>query len=312
MITDRAKMALEMVGVKAMNLPSCLRVWLVFLVASVLFHHKLLAAPTQFFSGPVTRALGGGNRAGAEASEVVLQNPAAAALAQGVEIEGTYHDGAWRNHQSESGFALTILENSPENISPGGFTYIERRRNLPGIAWKDQYIMGVLAKPILPNLMFGASVYYLKQKVDDAAEHEQWNGSLGTLLTLSPTFGLAFVYSNPVRAQETIPVPLRTQPQLAFALSWTLPEILRFTFDISRLERDNPDKKGVLQWGLETKLSEFGAFRLGYELDDIQKENYWSMGFGVLSPRAKFNYAFTKATRGGDDAMHSVDFRVPF
>lgn len=284
----------------------------VFTFALSLFHHRIDAAQTQIFSGPVSQGMGGGGRAGAESNELMFINPASLALLQGFDAGIIYRDGYWDKGYHESAGGIALMENDPENFAPGGFAYIYKRRTAPGLAWKEQIIFGAIAKSITPEFSMGLSVYHFTQTPEGGSKSTQLNGSVAALFTLSPTFGIAYVFANPARADEDLPVLMQLIPQQSLAANYVIPELLRLTLDVTRWERHNPDKKGIIQAGLELMSGDFGLFRIGAEFDDIEKRNSISLGLGFNGPKLKANYAITKPLLGTGGAMHSVDLRLPF
>jgi hypothetical protein len=87
---------------------------------------------------------------------------------------------------------------------------------------------------------------------------------------------------------------------------------MRVTLDLTRWEKHNPDKKGIIQAGSEIQIGSFALFRFGYEIDDIRKRNSGTLGLGFNGPRLKANYSLVKAMKESDGALHSVDLRLPF
>jgi hypothetical protein len=293
---------------KIFNLPS----WVGFSLAVFLFHHTVDAAQAQIYSGPVSSAMGGAGRAGAESTEIIFLNPTAAALGTGFEAGFHYSDGYWTKGQHESAMAVILVENNPENISPGGFAYIQKRRTLPGLAWSEKYYFGALGKTISPVLTIGLSGYYLEQILEDKTKFKQWNGSLGFLFTISPQLGVAYVLANPVAADEDVPLPLQPVTQHSLGVNWLMQHLMRVTLDVTKWADQNPDNRVIVQAGSEMKVGELALFRLGFEIDGINKRNSVTGGFGFIGPRLNANYSIAKPLKETDGAMHSVDLRLPF
>ena len=285
----------------------------VFVCVVALFHHTADAAQTQIFSGPVTSAMGGSGRAGAETTEVMFLNPTAVAVGKpGMEAGLLYSDGYWANGEHETGMAVSLVENDPTNFAPGGFAYVQKRNTLNGLGWSERYFFGALAKTVSPLFTLGLSVYHLQQELDGGTKHSHWNGALGALFTVSPGLGIAYVLSNPIKANNDVPEPLRPIMQQSLGLHWLIEDLMRVTFDVTRWEKYNADKKAILQSGFEIRLAEFAVGRLGLEIDDIRKRNAGTLGFGFMGPRLKANYSFYKPLTEMGRAMHSVDLQLPF
>lgn len=287
--------------------------WIGFLFLGLfLFHHTLEAAETQIFSGPVSMAMGGGGRTGNEATEMIFLNPATVAMAQGFETGASYRDGYWAKGQHESSYHVSMIENDENNFAIGGIGFVQKRRTAPNLAWDDRVLLAALAKKVTSEWSLGGSFYQLKQKTGDGVGYTQWNGSIGTLYTLGTGFGVAYVYSNPGKIDRDIPVPMKQLPQQSLAINMLFRQLMRVTVDVTRLEKENPDKKGIIQIGNEMRASEYGVFRLGFEIDDIAKRNSITGGFGFIGPRLRANYAIVKPLKETSGAMHSVDLRLPF
>lgn len=272
------------------------------------------AAQAQIFTGPVPAAMGGAGRAGAESSQIMMLNPAAAVQADGLEMNLIFQDGYLARGTHESNYAISMVENREGLIAAGGFSYVKKRRTVGGqIAFEEQFIQGALAHKILPNrLSVGAAAFYSTQDLDGGQKYVQWNGSAGLLYTPTTRFGLAYVFANPVHPDQQIPMAARLIPQQSIGLHYMVPLLIRLTADVTRWEKQNPNKKGVLQMGSELMVAPFFLSRFGYEIDDITKQNRLTLGLGFSGPRLKMNYSFAKPMKDSNGAMHSVDMRVPF
>ena len=257
--------------------------------------------------------MGGSGRAGAESTEIMFHNPTAVAIGKaGMEAGLMYSDGYWADGEHETGMAVALAENDPTNFSPGGFAYIQKRNTQNGLGWSERYYFGALAKTMSPVFTMGLSVYHLQQELDGGEKHSHWNGALGTLLTLSPDVGIAYVFSNPIESNEDVPEPLRPVMQQTLGIHWLIEDLMRVTLDVTRWEKFNPDKKGLIQMGSEIRIAEFAVGRFGLEVDDIRKRNAGTLGIGFLGPRLRANYSFYKPMTETGRAMHSVDLQLPF
>jgi hypothetical protein len=256
--------------------------------------------------------MGGAGRAGGEATEIIFLNPTAAALGIGFEAGLLFKDGYWTKGEHESSFAVTFVENDPSNISPGAFAYVQTRKTVPGLAWNEKCFFGALAKSITPQFTLGLSIYNLQQELETGATYAHWNGSVGVLVAITEALGIAYVYQNPANPDEDTPVPMQPITQQSLGVNWLIPNLMRIVFDITRWDDYNPDQKGILQLGSEMRLAMFGVFRLGYQIDDIDKRNSITGGIGFIGPRLRANYSISKPLKDTDGAMHSVDLRLPF
>lgn len=256
--------------------------------------------------------MGGAGRAGVETTEIMFLNPTAVALGKGFEAGFIFSDGYQARQEHSTGMAVALVENDPENFAPGGFAYVQKRQTRSGVAWDERYFFGALATPVSSVLTLGISFYHLDQGIDGGDSYRHINGALGALVTLDEGLGVAYVVSNLVKPDDDTPLALRPIMQQSLGVSWMVPKLMRLTLDLTRWEKQNADKKGIIQAGSEMKVAPFALLRFGVEVDDIVKRNTGTLGIGFLGPRLRANYSFSKPFEGTNGAMHSVDMRLPF
>ncbi|MBX7231314.1 MAG: hypothetical protein K1X29_04415 [Bdellovibrionales bacterium] len=286
--------------------------WLIFLTGLTLFQHTIESAQAQIYSGPVSTAMGGSGRAGAESSELLFLNPALVAISAGFNADLFYRDGNWSKGDHETGLALTFTENDPDNFSPGGFAIVDRKRNYLGQFWQERTYQLTLGKSLSSFFSMGVSVYRQEQKFNDGRKFTFWNGSVGTLITFLRRFGVAYVFTNPVQVDDEIPDLTKPIPQQSLGLNGYFTELIRLTFDLSRWEKQNPHHKMIYQYGAEIGFLELGLLRFGYQQDEILNRKILSGGIGFNGPRMKVNYAIASSIHESGGTMHSVDIYLPF
>ncbi|MEK6556066.1 MAG: hypothetical protein AABZ31_12550, partial [Bdellovibrionota bacterium] len=63
--------------------------------------------------------------------------------------------------------------------------------------------------------------------------------------------------------------------------------------------------------GIESFIDAFLVLRMGYQINELEDRNYYSLGFGFTGPRLKIDYSYQQNEDYTKGAMHSVDFRLP-
>lgn len=270
-------------------------------------------ANAQYFTGPVSSALGGAGVAAVNASEGAFLNPAVIAHAPRFEGSVAYQDGYVAPQSHRTQYGVTLADNSANVVFPGALSYFQGSRTFAsGVATEDQLWQLSLGKFVARNFSIGITGYYLSHSLAGGLSKSHWNGSLGAHYTFSPKLAVAFVYYNPLEGPRDLPLEVRNNPETRLGVQFAPERFVRLRLDISRPERDNPEKEGVIYSGVEVDINHLSIFRIGGQFDDYRKQNFVTAGFGFNGPRLKINYSFQKNVKGTGGAVHGVDFRVPF
>lgn len=283
-----------------------------FIHVAIYFHPNEFFSNAQYFTGPVSSGMGGAGVAAVNASEGAFLNPAVIAHAPRFESAIAYQDGylARRTHRTQYG--ITLADNSANVVLPGAFSYFQGARTFSsGVSTEDQLWNLSLGNFVGRNFALGLNAYYMNHKIANAENESYWNGALGAHYTLSPKIAFAFVFYNPIDGPKDLPLELKPIPEIRFGLQYSPEAFVRLRLDVSRPERENPEKYGVIYSGVEVDMNQFAIFRLGGQFDDYRKQNYVTAGLGFNGPRLRINYSLQKNIKGTGGAVHGVDFRVP-
>jgi hypothetical protein len=267
----------------------------------------------QILEGPISSALGGSGRAGIDGNEGVFLNPALVAMMPGASGDLYYKDGDRDINQHTHYYGASLSENTEESLMAGSLSYFRMRNT------------GVASTPLnseVWNLTFGQmfwkrwavgiSGYRVSQNPESQAAFQLWNGSLGTVFLIDPTFGIAYVFENPIGAGSKVPVPLRLLPRQSAGLFYLTPYKLRLRADVIRQEQFNPNKKIDVRLGSEMELQDYFLFRLGARLDELENQRFITAGFCLFTAKLKIDYSFEKNIARTNGAVHSVDLRSTF
>lgn len=265
------------------------------------------------FNGAISGALGGAGRAGLSGSEAAILNPATLPFIKNYDFMALYKDGTLGPGRHSQALGLGMVDNSEEAAFPGAAHYFRTRESGRGpVPMNGELWHAAGAYLVTDQISIGVSVYRWQHKANAYPAYTQWNGALGAVWLVNPNISLAYVFENPAQPGSEVPVGLREDMRHSLGSFFRFSDIAIMRFDISRQERNNPDKRMIYMLGLETATSEFFAFRAGYKLDDMRNQRTWGMGLAFNGPRLRVDYSMERDMNQASGALHSVDLRVPF
>ncbi|MBK9040768.1 MAG: hypothetical protein IPL83_16720 [Bdellovibrionales bacterium] len=271
-------------------------------------------ARAQYFTGPISSALGGTGRAATEAEEGQFLNPAILPHAREFSSAIFYADGELGKGFGETVMGIGFIDNTEGVIVPGGFSYLKKRRTFPDkLPVDEQYGLVAIGGFLARHFTGGLSVHYRDIVEEGGLDASVWNSTLGLLFAPRPDWGIGLTWDHFLtRESDKLPTHLRDIPELGLGAVYFYNEIFRFRFDVAKALEKHIQKKYRFGFGIETFTSSFLAVRVGAERDEIADKTFVSAGWAFAGPRLKLDYSFKNDVRNGNGAMHSVDFRVPF
>lgn len=265
-----------------------------------------------FYSGSQSLSFADAGRAGLESGEAALLNPSLLGLNQS-EAFLTYADGSPSDQSHTTNFGLTIVETSPQNLTPGALSYRNLRRFGEGLTAPASGHLwhGALGKLISPRVSLGLSVYHLSYRVAGMDIPDQWNGSFGVTYIVNSRLGVAYVLDSPVQVSEKVPAPLREERAHSVALFYKIIENSNLRMDLSKKDHQNPSDHLDFSVGYEVRTSDFFVLRVGHKWEGSNDLNRLGAGFGFAGPRLKLDYGFQQNLKNSE-TMHGVDLRISF
>lgn len=266
----------------------------------------------EFFRGAQTSAMGHAGRAHLDSAEAALVNPALLPLLKNSGSNLYFRDGYLEDDQHRNGYGIAFFDNSEGVWFPGAVHYFRLRdtgrtaKPVQGEAW---HAAGGFE--LSDRLLVGGSLYRLSYETD-GTQSIQWNGSIGSVLKISPILGVAYVLDNLAKPGSEVPQGLREETEQSLGVFGVIYDVAQVRFDVSRREHDNPDGKMAYMFGVETRSQEYLLVRMGYKLDQRTDQSIWTAGLCFNGPRLKIDYAFEKSSERSSGALHSVDLRLPF
>lgn len=267
----------------------------------------------QVFEGPIGAALGGTGRAGLDANEGTLMNPALVSMLPRSELAGYYRDGYADSQQHRQAWGVALSESDPEVLIPGQISYFRKRDT--GIEYDpaDSEIWHfAIGKMFYKKIAVGISVYHFNERVVDQPLTEQLNGSAGVVYMWSNALGFAYVFENPGHASSNVPAGLRLQQRQSVGAFYSTNYNARLRLDLLQQLENNPDRQIDVRASVESAFAEFFLFRLGARWDELEGQHFLTAGLGFNGPQLKIDYGFEKNLERTGGAVHSVDMRMSF
>ncbi len=273
-----------------------------------------LLAHAQYFTGPISSALGGTGRAATEAEEGQFLNPAILPHAREFSSAVFYADGEMGKDLGETVMGVGFVDNTEGVLIPGGLTYLKTRRTFPDKSpVNEQYGLVAIGGFLSRHFTGGLSIHYRDIVEEGGLDASVWNSTLGLLFAPQPDWGIGLTWDHFLtRDSDKLPRHLRDMPELGLGAVYLYNEIFRFRLDVAKALEKEVQGKYRFGFGIETFTSSFLAVRVGAERDEIADKTFVSAGWAFAGPRLKLDYSFKNDVRNGNGAMHSVDFRVPF
>ncbi len=281
---------------------------LILILAFVAAFVYSLPGRAQTFTGPAAFGLGGAGVAAVAGAEAPLMNPAALAHTMNYQFGAFHQQKGFEGLGSVRDYGGVFIDHNPDAVIPGALTYFNRTRLVGPVTLESTYIEISFGNFLYPELAFGISGKYFKQKVVGSdVDKTIWNGSLGLLYTPASNIGLALVSTNFVKDYNG-----EIYPDIAFGAHYVYEKVIRARLDVRLPQIDNADKKGQVMFGFESVLAETVFLRAGFRWDDLNKKNFATAGIGWDGPRLGFDYAFEKNVLTEGEIGHSVDLRLFF
>lgn len=276
-----------------------------------LIYINLPVAQAQYFSGPAATAIGGAGRAAVDPLEAGALNPAVLAHMRRYYVGVNYSTDSHRDRPNTL-WGATIADATEGTLFPASFSFLQKTTQFTeGSELLEKHFRLSAADMIYTGLAFGASVERLQQEFQ-GGKHAQHSGDISLLYSPTDWMGIAFVYYNLWGFNESVPQELTRPSQIAIGFHWLYKKFFRVRLDVLRQEKFNPGRKGVIMGGFETFLHKFFAIRGGLQVDDINKSNFVTAGFGWRGPKLKVDYAFANDLQGRGGFRHLFDFWMPF
>lgn len=273
-----------------------------------------LLAHAQYFTGPISSALGGTGRAATEAEEGQFLNPAILPHAREFSSAIFYADGEMGKGLGQTVMGVGFVDNTEGVLIPGGLTYLKTRRTFPDKPpVNEQYGLVAIGGFLARHFTGGLSIHYRDIVEEGGLDASVWNSTLGLLFAPQPDWGIGLTWDHFLTEDsDKLPKHLRDMPELGLGAVYLYNEIFRFRLDVAKALEKDVQRKYRFGFGIETFTSSFLAVRVGAERDEIADKTFVSAGWAFAGPRLKLDYSFKNDVRNGNGAMHSVDFRVPF
>lgn len=263
-------------------------------------------AHAQNFSGTVARSMGGAGRAAGSADSHIL-NPATLVHVKGYQLGYQYAFHSREQRGILRDWTINIADGNTEAFFRGGATYLNREIKVQGVKTRTENYLVSVGNFLMDNVSIGVQGQYWIETPEGVAKSTFFQSSFGVLYIPVENVGLAFVSNNFLKEHRA-----GVRPELGFGLHYLYEEIFRLRFDIIYPTKHNAMKKGVLMLGGESLFANDLSFHFGGRLDDIAKENWFTLGVGWDGPRLRMAYAFEKNLKTAKEIRQSFDLSLFF
>ncbi len=267
----------------------------------------------QYLTGPVANGLGGAGRAAVDEGEQILLNPATIVHATPMSSSLFYQDGYAEKNEHDTALGLTIVDNTEDLFLSGGYAFVKRRRTFENFNSRDEnYHQLSFGRFVSSHFSVGAALTYLETDVTDGESYKQWDGHVGLHYNPKPNLGLAALFYNLSPRKDSIPAEIQNYNNIVLAAHYLFMPMMRLRLDVGMQQVYNPDHNVHIQFGAESRISQFSAIRFGVDNDQLLDRTYYTVGLGFDGPRLKLDYFYRKNQDFNQGALHGVDMRLPF
>lgn len=274
-----------------------LKLALISILSTLVFLPKVFAA-----LGAVSTATGGTGRGAVEPVDGILLNPATISDLPQKNFSINYSVDHW---------GLTVADNGEEAYIPAAFKFITSKTDrletqelgLSVASWRKKKIAIGGSLTMLEYSDRPSS--YIEQK------YRQTTLDLAATYAFAPNLGLGFV-ANKVGATEIdLEESSQVQQIMALGLAYTYQNFARLRFDVESAPQNKTDRL-VYMVGLENYLNDWMVFRLGYQNNNVEAQNYFTTGLGFSGPQFGLHYAYISTLGNKTEEKHLIDLGIPF
>jgi hypothetical protein len=283
----------------------------------------LAKAQPASFTGTASAAMGGAGRAAVEPSESVLLNSATLPHMPNYYIAGHYFMGWDHERGNDRGFAVVISDGNPENIVPGGASFVRTNRDLTnGTHLVEQDIQVALADIVTARLSVGIAAHRFQVKesgpgLPTRQMSNQDNGKIGLLWVATDWLGFAATADDFFPSNQRVPLENRLIPTYSIGSHVMLEKMFRLRLDLVRPNyrlvsgREVSDGRVDVMAGLESYFQEKVAFRLGAQWRESTDQTLLTTGVGIKGPKLSFEYSLERDVRSPTGSRHLFDLWIP-
>ena len=268
----------------------------------------------QFYTGPISSAMGGAGRAGNHPSESAFLNPATL-----YQLKNYYGGVAldWGDHPLEGAtneFAALLADGTPDKVFPGQFSYVQKRvTGTNGFSTNLQDFQLGIAEAPNEYLSFGISVHRETYQDNTSHAYAQNNVNFGMLVNPIQQLTFAFVAYDMLGGDDAVPQSYQTISTLALGSTYAVGDFFNFNVDLVRPDKFNDGHRLNTQVGVESIVKQYFAFRTGWQWREVGfEEKLFSFGLGYHGPRLSLDYTFQKDTLVGAGIRQYVDLWLHF
>jgi len=214
---------------------------------------------------------------------------------------------------------VSLMDSGPGTLLSGALSYRQFNQlfeNLGGPSKTMRQFTFSVADKAFGASTFGFNIHYFDYKGNNEQSDKRLRADLGVAYNFSENWTLGVVgqgyilQSQGDEARELDQFePL--QSKSAVGLGYVFQNFVRFRVDIES-EANHNWSKPISILGIESFLSDWVIWRVGYQNKPKAETAYFSTGLGFTGPQFGLHYGYIQDTKNTKDNRHSIDFGVPF
>lgn len=278
-------------------------------VSCLLFvsYFNLETANAQETMSAIAKSTAGSGRSAVEAPDNFFLNPA-----MQVHLRGRhFYIGHGQADQSRETSVL-LSDNTPEAFLPAALAYLQREIEVvQGFVTESDLGISV-AEFGGANWSMGLTARMIQSQIQNSpVSYKQTTADVGFSYIPNEKMGFGLVFYNVYQA-DNVPESLLRKSSIGAGMTYLLNQKTRYRLDLVT-GKDSDLAEGRIEAGFESFLNDWIVFRFGLA-QGFQGEdsNLLAGGLGFHGPRFRINYAYQKSQIQEKEAVHGIDFIVPF
>ena len=264
---------------------------------------------------PVSLATGRARVATNNSGTQALSNPASLVHAKAFVSSVIYQGGFVDFSERQEHTTASLIDNGDDIFAAGAFVYSQGKSSFPTLTdFQEERFQISFGKFLFQQFSLGMNINYFLREVHTGDLYRLWDADLGLLWNPRHNFAIGALYESLANHSLKTPESIRPLDRLTLGANYLFMPQFRLRADMTRLTEASSDFGGDwdFRFGLESFIDAWFVFRFGYEAQNSQDRNFYSMGLGFVGPRLNIDYAYRKNRDFSQGELHSVDFRLPF
>lgn len=270
-------------------------------------YFSLETAVAQETMSAIARSTAGSGRSAVEAPDNFFLNPA-----MQVHLRGRhFYMGHVQADQARE-TSILLSDNTPDAFMPATLAYLQRKVEVAQ-GFVSESDLGIsVAEFGGANWSMGLTARMIQSQIENSpVSYRQTTADVGFSYIPTEKLGFGLVFYNVYQA-DNVPQSLLRKSSIGGGLTYLLNQKTRYRLDLVT-GADSDLAEGRVELGFESFLNDWIVFRFGLAQGfQGDASNLLAAGVGFRGPRFHINYAYQKPQIQEKEAVHGIDFVVPF